>query len=53
MESIIQMVLDSDWTEMTQYTEKKAAEKIAKRISDKKEEVVAALNAGFSDSNEE
>jgi len=52
MDSIIQMVLDSDWTELTKYTERKAASKISEKINKKKSEIIAKLNSGYDDTDE-
>lgn len=56
MESVIQMVLDSNWTDMTKYTEQKAAAKISEKIAEKKSEIVSRMNDGYdveSDSKSE
>jgi len=47
MESVIQMVLDSNWTDMTKYTERKAATKISEKIAEKKQEIVDIMNRGY------
>ena len=49
MDSIIQKVLDGDWVEITNYTERQAALKIAEKIEEKKKEIIARLNAGYSE----
>jgi hypothetical protein len=48
MESIIKMVLDSNWTDLNSYTEKRAADKIIKRISDKKQDIIDKLNMSIT-----
>ena len=49
MDSLIQMVLDSNWTDLTKHVEQKAASKMAERINSKKEEIVARLNTGYDE----
>jgi len=49
MDSIIKLVLDSNWTELNKYTEKRAAEKIIGKIEDKKKEVIDVLNSNMSE----
>ena len=49
MDSMIQMVLDSNWADLTKYTEQKAATKLAERISAKKDEIRATFNTGFDE----
>ena len=46
-DSIIQMVLDSNWTDLTRHVEKRAANKITDRIATKKEEIRDRFNAGY------
>ena len=47
MDSIIKMVLDSDWATLTKVVEQKAASKIKDKIEQKKQEVVARMNEGI------
>ncbi len=47
MDSVIQMVLDGNWTDLTKYTEKEAARKIQEKIQAKKEIIRDHLNAGY------
>ena len=47
MDSVIQMVLDGNWTDMSKYTEQRAANKISNKIMEKKKEIIARLNAGY------
>jgi len=47
MDSVIQMVLDGNWSDLTKYTEKQAAIKIQEKIQAKKEIIIDHLNAGF------
>ena len=47
MDSIIQMVLDGNWTDLTKFTEKQAAMKIQEKIQAKKEIIRTRLNADF------
>lgn len=47
MDSIIQMVLDGNWTDLTKFTEKQAAMKIQEKIQAKKEIIRNRLNADF------
>lgn len=49
MDSILKMVLDGNWTDMTKHTEKIASEKIQAKIAAKKEEIVARLNSGYGE----
>lgn len=49
MDSLIQMVLDSNWTDLTKYTEQKAASKLSAKIGEKKDEIRASFNAGFDE----
>ena len=49
MDSVIQMVLDGNWTDLTRYTEQRAADKITETISSKKDELKTRFNAGFDD----
>jgi hypothetical protein len=47
MDSVIQMVLDGNWSDLTKYTEKQAAIKIQEKIQAKKAIIIDHLNAGF------
>ena len=47
MDSLVQMVLDGNWSDMTKYTEQKAAIKIQEKIKAKKEIIRDRLNVGF------
>ena len=47
MDTVIQMVLDSNWSELTKYVEQKAASKILDKIGEKKKIIRDKLNAGF------
>ena len=49
MDSVIQMVLDSNWTDMTKYTEQKAAKRLSEKIAEKKEELVTRFNDGYDE----
>ena len=49
MDSLIQMVLDSNWTDLTKYTEQKAAAKLSEKIGEKKDSIRARFNIGFDD----
>ena len=49
MDSIIQMVLDGNWTDLTKHTEQKAASKLSEKISEKKAEIVSRFNDGFDE----
>jgi len=49
---LIKMVLDSNWVDLSEYTERKAAEKISNKIKIKKQEIITKLNDGFSDNEE-
>ena len=53
MDPIIKMVLDSNWTDLTKYTERKAAYKISEKINQKKAEIIARLNDGYDDVDDE
>ena len=53
MDSIIKTVLDSNWEELTTYTEDRARQKILSRIDTKKQEIVDMLNTGMSTSVED
>ncbi len=53
MDSIIQMVLDGNWTDLTKHTEQKAASKLSEKISEKKAEIVASLNTGYDVDNKQ
>jgi hypothetical protein len=44
MASVINMVLDKDWTELKRYIEDKSAQHIKARIDDKKVDVLAKIN---------
>jgi len=52
MDSLIQMVLDSNWTDLTKYTERKAASKLSEKINQKKDEIIAKFNAGYDEDKE-
>ena len=47
MDTVIQMVLDGNWTDLTKRVEQKAATRIREKISEKKAEVLSRLNAGY------
>lgn len=47
MDSVIQMVLDSNWTDLTKYTEQQAARKIQEKIQAKKDIIIDRLNADY------
>ena len=49
MDSLIQMVLDSNWTDLTKYTERKAAAKLSEKINQKKDEIRTKFNVGYDD----
>ena len=49
MDSVIQMVLDSNWTDLTRHVEQRAANKITEKISDKKEEIRDRFNVGYDE----
>ena len=49
MDSLIQMVLDSNWTDLTKYTEQKAASKLSEKIGEKKDEIRTRFNTGFDE----
>ena len=49
MDSLIQMVLDANWTDLTKHVEQKAAAKISDKIAEKKSEIVTRFNAGYDD----
>ena len=51
MSSVIQMVLDSDWREMTKFVEQRAATKIKEKIEQKKKIIVDTLNDGILDTD--
>jgi len=53
MDSVIQMVLDGNWTDMTKYTEKRAANKISARINEKKKEIIAKFNTDYDSSTDD
>ena len=42
--SIIQKILDADWTNLKSDIDKKAADKVMKRVEDKKIDVLANIN---------
>jgi predicted thioesterase len=44
MASIINMILDKDWTTLKTYVEDKSAQHIKARIDDKKVDVLAKIN---------
>ena len=47
MSSIIHMVLDSNWADLSKYTEKRAADKIKDKIGSKKAECIDKINVGY------
>jgi len=49
MDSIIQMVLDSNWSDLTKYTEQKAGARISEKIAEKKKEIVSSFNTGYDE----
>ncbi len=49
MDSVIQMVLDNNWTDLTKYTEQIAAQKIQEKIQAKKQIIRDRLNADYKD----
>ncbi len=51
MKSVIQMVLDSDWREMTKFVEQRAATKIKEKIDHKKQIIIDGMNEGILDSD--
>ena len=44
--SVIEMVLDSDWTDLKDYVEHNAALKIKERIDRKKQDIIDNINNG-------
>ena len=47
MDTIVQMVLDNNWTDLTNRIERQAASKIEAKISEKKAIIIDRLNANF------
>ena len=47
MDTIVQMVLDSNWADLTKHIEQQTASKIEARISEKKAIIIDRLNADF------
>jgi hypothetical protein len=47
MDSVIKMVLDDNWTDLTKHVEQKAATKIKEKINEKKVALLAKLNANY------
>lgn len=52
MDSIIKMVLDSNWNDLTKVVEQSAATKIKQKIADKKQQIIDRMNEGILDVDE-
>lgn len=49
MESIIKLVLDKNWADLTKVVEGRAANKIKTRVSEKKKAITASMNNGMGE----
>jgi len=45
--SVMELIMDSNWSELTTHVEKLASDKIKQKIDLKKQDVIERLNAGF------
>lgn len=47
--SVMELILDGKWAELTTHTEKLASDKIKEKIDVKKQEIITRLNDGFDE----